>query len=363
MTPTQTQLWVSEVHDGVTDFVAGMRSRSDRGFFRHTWSSDVRRDERWGLINAVFAARVLHMCGGVKAEHRRSIGEFITSFQRRDGGFCDPWLLRRTRRGRWRRGLRGLDLTELRGTRLVTAETRSALTALRHLETPVPNRYQRFEAMSPESVRDYVNDLDWRQPWAAGSHFSAMVVFLCYPYADSNEDERARREVLVDAAFEALAQYRRAEGYWLDPAASEVSEGEKVNGCMKVLLAYEWANRELDAPERIIDLCLTVLNADDACHNLDLVYALEACGRHTDHRRDEVADFLITRLGLLQRFWHADLGGFSFYPQQCVTHYYGAQYAEPANEPDLHGTWLYSFAVALIGRVCGLAPAFNIPRI
>ena len=363
MTLSQPEQWVGEVHGGVTGFVEAMRGRSERGFFRHTWSSDLRRDERWGLINAVFAARILHLCDAVEAEHRQHIGEFIMGFQRRDGGFCDPWLLRQTRRTRWRRGLRGGDLSEIRGTCLFTAETRSALTALRHLKTPVRRRYRRFEAMSPASVRRYVHGLDWRRPWAAGSHFSAMIVFLCYPHNDLSDDEKSRRIMLINAAFEALARYRRPGGCWLDPAAGEVGDGEKVNGCMKVLLAYEWAERPVDEPERIIDLCLSVLNADDACYNLDVVYALEACGRQTDHRRDEVASFLLARLGLLQRFWHAERGGFSFYEGQCATHYYGARYAQPADEPDMHGTWLYTYAVALIARLCGLSPAFTLPRI
>jgi hypothetical protein len=134
---------------------------------------------------------------------------------------------------------------------------------------------------------------------------------------------------------------------------------QKINGCMKMLLAYQWANKVPENIDSMIDLCLTCEVGVDGCNNLDNVLVLYECSKHTLYRQDEIISFCLNRFDLYKKHWWHNQGGFSFFERKSIDHLYGAKIAHAKPEPDIHGTWLHLYGISMMAHMCGMMKQFN----
>jgi hypothetical protein len=78
------------------------------------------------------------------------------------------------------------------------------------------------------------------------------------------------------------------------------------------------------------------------------------CSRISNYRSSDILNFLENRLTLYGKFYHTGTGGFSFYRGKANAIYYGAKITRGKNEPDLHGTVLFTWGISLISRMMNL---------
>jgi hypothetical protein len=225
------------------------------------------------------------------------------------------------------------------------AETRQAYSALALLGEPA--RTPTFPYMrDARSVVSFLDRLDWAQPWGAGSHFSHLLFFLF-------NSDHPRREELIDRSVEYVGRLQRDDGTWY---RGSPSLAQRINGAMKVLTGLKVIGRTaVDRAPELVDTCLAATHDSHACDNFNIVYVLShAAQRAPGYREEEIRRFCLDRLAVYRRYYHPELGGFSFWLDAANRDYYGARVSAGRHEPDLHGTTLFTWGLCVIARLLGI---------
>ena len=92
----------------------------------------------------------------------------------------------------------------------------------------------------------------------------------------------------------------------------------------------------------------------DACNDFNVVYVLYCCNKAVGYRADDIKDFCLGRLSQYRRYYHEDIGGFSFKLDKANDVYYGAKITKGLDEPDIHGTVMLLWGITLISKVLKL---------
>jgi hypothetical protein len=338
--------WIAEVKARLPAFLRSMQGTERPGFYRYSYSGD-RYTERseWGLGNTVFAAKCWYTIGAIGSldgDHRDAMCAFIRSFRDRDGLIYDRFLRRRALAHDLAVTLRGRRWRDPPWAQAKRAESRQAYSALMLLGDPAEPPTFRFMASS-SAVARFIDQLDWTQPWSAGSHVSHLLFFLTH---GSHPD----REALIDQVVARVHDLQRADGAWY---VGEPDLSQKINGAMKVITGLKVAGRtNFDRARPLIDLCLAAAQDSHACDNFNVVYVLEyATNLAHGYRDDDVQRFCLDRLNVYRRYHHPETGGFSFWEGAANERYYGALVSEGHDEPDLHGTALFMWGLAVIAQL------------
>ncbi len=276
--------------------------------------------------------------------------QFIKSFQVNNGNFVDQWLLRRigwdsrislAKHGRFKKAFS--DMQELKA-QTVRAETRQSAATLILLgerpSYPLPMSWQ-----SEQAVREFVRALDWSHPWGAGSHASHLVSFVSMNGGETKDG-------MLEAAFEETDRLLDAKtGTW---GIGEVTHIQRINGAMKMLTAYDWANRPIPYPDRLIDYTLKNTSGEDGCGVLDKLFVLhKATTNAPGYRTEDLERFAIEALQEISAY-HREDGGFSFYRSRAQRWYYGALVSFGEKQSDMHGTVMFTWACAVALSLLGI---------
>ncbi len=353
--------FLGEVKDKLPLFIDEMRGNKP-GFFRHTFSGDIINENvHWGLFNSVCAGRILYILNSLSSDNSKEISDYILSFEKESGYIYDETTLKYSFISRFIGTVMTRRMSSLSGILHKRAETRSSLTCLLNLGIRISGL--KFSIpVDEKEITKYISQLNWNLPWGAGSHFSALIFFLNYPNQNSTSSKIKWNENLINFAFREVEKYRRSNGSW---GLGKIDPIQEVNGSMKMVLAYQWADNKLNMVDRLIDLCLNSKKLDNGCNNLDIITVLYECLKYSDHRSDEIRLFLNSMLEIYRNFWFPQFGGFSFYKNKSISNYYGAKIAESKSEPDIHGSWLNLYGLAMISDICGYNKhfGFKIPKI
>lgn len=351
--------WISDIKQRVPFFIENLRGKTTRGFFHYTLSGDFRNTEDWGVFNSVCGARILYILNALSERDRNQIAEFILSFEHSDGTIIDPFFLEKYRICQVREVFTSLNINRFSSSKneVIRATTRSAYSGLFYLNHIPKKNYP--VPQSKSEVEKFIHKLNWNEPWGAGSHFSAMILFLVFYKMHSDQINQRRVEDLITHAFNLLDSLWNDGGFWgVHPERMPISQ--KINGCMKVLLAYQWAVKQPMHPESMIDLCLENVIGGDGCNNLDNILVLYECSKYRQYRHADIVAFCLERLDLYKEHWWENEGGFSFFGKHSIDHLYGAKIASSKPEPDIHGTWLHLYGISMIAHLCGMNEQFDL---
>lgn len=328
-------------------FVRSMGSAAKKGYYKYSLTGDLRNENvHWGLGNTVFAAKSLYMLDALTEADRDEMAGFISSFQNADNYITDPVVARKLSLAR-RILAFGAGNTPYEQTK--RAETRQAFAALRCLGKKPGFPFAHIPS-DKDGIKKYVHALDWANPWGAASHVSHLLFFLhnnCVLFGG----DKLRTEELIKIALAETDSYRQADGSWHAEGA-QLPAHIRVNGAMKMMTAYAAAERDDFAmPEKLIDLCLASINDGDACNNFNVICVLYYCFRRTAYRKADIERYCTDRLERYNRHYWPEYGGFSFHERRANDIYYGAKISKGLPEPDIHGTVLFLWGIALISRV------------
>lgn len=345
--------WVRSVKPELMRFLGALREPGIPGFYRYSLTGDLRSPGAdWGLANAVFAAKTLYMLEKLEPGEAGTLADFILTFQSQSGHISDPYLRRASRFNRLKYALKTRNLRNLGSEQTMRAESRQSFAALKCLGRRPSRPFLEIPG-DVESIRRYVERLDWSRPWAAGSHVSHLLFFL-KANAEVPETPGMRPDG-ISQVLDLLARLKQADGSWYSDGA-RLPAYEKVNGAMKVLTGLEAAGiSDWDGAEQMIDLCLASLNDSHACNHFNITYVLHCASRKTDHRRNEVELYLLKRLELYRKHYWPESGGFSFYERKANDILYNARVTRGLPEPDIHGTVLFVWGIVLISDILGIS--------
>lgn len=125
-----------------------------------------------------------------------------------------------------------------------------------------------------------------------------------------------------------------------------------MNGAMKVLTGMVWIDLPIPAPEALIDYCLAHPPREHGCAMTDRLYVLQRCAAAAAHRKEDIEREARGFILAARPFFH-ETGGFRYFPDRSQTHYYGVRIAEGRRVPDVHGTCLLAWGLALAADVLG----------
>jgi hypothetical protein len=346
--------WLEGIKNNLFRFIL-RTSEKKFEYFRYSLSGDLYGPGvHWGLGQLVFATKILYMIDKLKdidEEKRKNLGRAILSFQKSNGYIHDPFISKLTWRARVKGFLKNGNLESLLNTRVKRAETRQSFAALFCLGEK-PKKPFLHIPYTKEAIHNYLQSLDWQQPWASGSHFSHLLFFLHYnkELFGLHSDETKR---LIDYAIEWVNKLQSSvDGCWY---RGEATNSQKVNGAMKILTGLSASGRSLFSyPEKIIDTALKIAKGSDACNDFNVVYVLYCCSKVVDYRSEDIKNFCLRRLSQYRRYYHRDSGGFSFKLDKANDVYYGAKITKGLNEPDIHGTTMFLWGITLISKILKL---------
>lgn len=212
-----------------------------------------------------------------------------------------------------------------------------------------------------DTVTSFLENYDWSRPWHAGSHFSHLLFFL-KQNAVLFDYKTEVAEALIDYGSEWVNRIQSPEdGSWYTGVG--VSMAEKMNGAMKILTGLHAAGRyEINYAEQLIDTALTAMNDREACENFNIVYVLYGASKNAPrYRRDDIEKFLMDRVHLYKKFYYPGFGGFSFYQSRANTKFYGKEITAGKNEPDIHGTLMFTWGLTIINEMMDIGLDFKVP--
>ena len=340
--------WIYKLKKDVPLFLERMKGKTTPGFFRYSLSGDLfDESHHWGLGNTVFATKIYYTLGlldSLPESSRQDIIRLIKSFQTPEGTIFDPLVARRAFLREKLSAIKHHDLNNFFHAQTIRAETRQALSTLVLLGEK-PNVYPSDLPKTIQRVQHYLEGLDWTKPWGAASHFSHLLFFLAH-------SELEQKNVLIDVAIEWTNRVQdKQTGCWFH---GRTTLQQKINGAMKVITGFKAANRmSIRYPERLIDLALEARNDRQACDHFNVIYVLKYADEATDssYRHSEIRQFALDRLSQYQRQYWPESGGFSYFLGKANDIYYNAAVSRGLPEPDIHGTVMFLWGIALISQI------------
>lgn len=340
--------WIFELRDKVFQFLQKLKSQTNPGFFHYSLSGDLFDENvKWGLGNTVFALKIYYtvgMLGNLPEDERKATVNLIKSFQNKDGMIYDPLIKRKTFLREKLAAIRNLDFGNFFHQQTIRAETRQAISALRLLGEKPDVVYKGFWREEGE-IEEYLGNLNWKNPWSAGSHFSHLLFFI-------RNSDLENRERLIDFAINWVDNLQNpTDGSWYKGTPNLQ---QKVNGAMKIVTALKVTGRmSFQYPRKLIDLCLSATNNKDACDNFNVIYVLHYANKvaGNSYRVGEIKRFALKRLQIYRRYYFPEIGGFSFLLSKTNVYYYGAKITKGLNEPDIHGTCMFLWGISIIAQI------------
>ena len=224
----------------------------------------------------------------------------------------------------------------------IKAESKQAISTLFQVGH-TNNKNYKFDFSSSKELQNYLENLNWNKPWNAGAQFAGLCVFLKSQNKILNKNEKIRiLKVFIETINDNLT------GAYF--TGKQPSKKELINGTMKVLTGLEWLDIEPMYPNELIDTCLEINPDDEGCDLVDLVYVIYTCSKNSDYKKEEIKLYLINILKKIENHYFYNIGGFSYFKDKSQTHYYGVKVSGGNNVPDIHGTVLLVWAVAMISQ-------------
>jgi len=341
--------WLSNLKPQLIQFLDKLHVNN--GFYNYSLSGDIIPSTiKWGLGNAVFASRIYYLIDALNETKKKQLISFIKSFQDEKGYIFDPVIQKRSRIRRYYHSLRYIDFPNAFNEQTRRAETRQSFAALDSLGSR-PDKPFLHIPYTHKQIKKYIDRMNWDMPWGACSHISHLIFFIAINYRlfrvhQENTDE------LIHFVFDYVNQkYRQADGSWYNKS-SKIPKFQKINAAMKMMTAFQSAKLEdFEQKEELIDLCLSTVNEGHACNHFNVVCVLYHCSLRTDYKKVEIQNYYIKQLEYFKSYFFEEYGGFSFLKDRASPNYYKAVITKGLNEPDIHGTFMFLWGIALITKI------------
>lgn len=340
--------WVLELRDRIPTLLKSY-AVGPPGWYRLCTSGDLLAPgPKAGLGFSCYAAKVMVQCRlweHLQEEHRTGWVRHIQNFQLGPeppgyGQFCDPWV---ESHGRFcynftcLRGRRWGDLFRVNWQNR-WAETRQAVATLKVLGAQPRYPIGGFPT-EPESISQFIQKLDWRQPWGAGAQVGHLLFFMKH-----GEVPEAQRTQCLETVLDGLAKIESSEtGFWHQ---GKVPNQEIINGAMKVLSGLKWWGIGVRQAESLARIAVADVVGTCDCAVTNRLFVLHCLKDQLESLPTAVEPLFCTSLEFIHRFLQPD-GGLSSSPTGSLSRYYYAKVSQGLPLGDLHGLCLLTWAIAL----------------
>ena len=236
-------------------------------------------------------------------------------------------------------GIKSYDSKSVFERKSVNAETKQAISSLYQVGSR--NTLKVEPEFDDKNIIQYLNDLDWAQPWASGAQYSSLCV---YSSTQNSYDQQLLKDFsddLVDVE----------SGFYFINKPSD--KRQLFNGAMKIISGLDWIEHKIHYPKKIIDFCLSNKPVFEGCDIVDYIYVLNMCSKEVNYKKSEVVNLLSELSEEMDVLFNNKVGGYSYYKNKSQTHYYGVKITEGLDAPDIHATLLCTWANIMILETIG----------
>lgn len=337
-------LWLSNLKNEVLNFLEHQKSKNKKGYYSYSYSGDIYDEkQQWNVGSSVFALRCYYTVGINNSKDIEDAKNYILKFQEHNY-FYDKFIYKKSFLKNFLLSIKNNEFFNLFNIKYKTAETRQVLSTLLLFDAILDN----FNVKLPSNIQNYISQLNWKDPWGAGSHF-AHIMFLNKIALKQKQitQEEYLNNVKVALNFLDTIQHSENGGWYNGNPDNRII----INGAMKVITGLQNADISyIKNADRLIDICLESASDEQACDNFNIIFVLHYCNKvlNSDYRYDEIQNFALNRLKKYKAHYKQDEGGFSFYPFSSNVKYYGVEITKGKNESDIHGTFLFLYGISLI---------------
>ena len=352
--------WLHNLKENVFRFMEQMESKKREGFYKYSFSGDFYSDDlKWNVGSSVFALKIYYIIGLIDSTKINNISNYIKSFQKQDNSIYDSLIFKKTYPRNFLSSIKHKNFDNLFNSQYKRAESRQSYSSLMMFDK-LPTMTKGYNIpVTEEKINKYLSNLNWNQPWGAGSHFSHLLFFLNLNHKTNNLRKEDYDSAIQFAVNWISKLQNNNDGTWYKGITSNRF---KINGAMKIITGLNIIDKvNFKFPEKIIDLCLNSINDNTACDNFNIIYVLNYCSKilFRNYRQDEIEEFALNRLRIYKEHFHEELGGFSFFQNKANTHYYKFNISKGKNEPDIHGTVLFLWGISIICQILKIDSSVN----
>lgn len=230
----------------------------------------------------------------------------------------------------------------------IRAETKQCIATLEQIGMKPLIPYTDFPK---DDLEEFLDQFDWSKPWSAGAQFSGLSVFIKTQISDESKKEEFSEAMSRFISSKVNSQ----DGTYY--SGSQPSKSQAVNGAMKVLTGLDWLERDIHYPKKLIDLCLETIPNSEGCDLVDIVYVLFRCSSETSYRKSDIISYIKNLELQITKHFYPNEGGFSYFINKSQHNYYGVKISKGADTPDIHGTILLTWALAMMHEI--VSPSDN----
>jgi hypothetical protein len=356
--------WINKVDENIPDYFETLQKNNSRYQIKPMEKGMTSVGKKIELGYSCFALKSYFITGrwkNLSDKEKNEWTSFIKRFQKNDNrfpsnSFIDPELINdydnfNLNRDSKRVIKKILSLSdknkyinhETNLQNAVKAETKQAISSLVQVNEREFREYNNFPN-SYEDINNYLNSLNWKYPWSAGAQFAGLCVFVsCLNNIDLKNELTGYLSTFADSIVNNDGAYYKGE----QPNSSEV-----INGAMKMFSGFDWIDKKIHHPEKIIDLALSIKPSHEGCDLVDIVYVLFMASKQVTYRRKEVQKYCEELIPVIKLHYFEEKGGFSYYLNRSQKYYYGLNISKGLNTPDIHGTTLLLWALSMIFKLC-----------
>ena len=228
----------------------------------------------------------------------------------------------------------------------IRAETKQAIATL--FEVGYSNNLEYLEFPKEDSdINEYLNSLNWSNPWTSGAQFSSLCVFS---RTQLNKSESEKSILYLYDYLEKVLDSENGLYY----TGNQDNKNELINGAMKVITGLDWLDLPIHYPEKLIDFCLSSKPNQEGCDIVDIIYVLYKCVNQTNYKRKIIQQYLEDLKPIINKHFKETEGGFSYFTENSQQYYYGIKFSNKNNQADIHGTTLLLWALSMIEEISDL---------
>jgi hypothetical protein len=343
--------FIKEIQDNIKiNFIDKLRLKDNSGF-RWTIAGDLFKvGKKCGSPQAAFTLRIMKILNILDKDDEKIIFNRLLNTHNTNNTYTDKCVTFSSIPSRIYQFIKTRNIDHIYNKFNQRAQTRQVIAALVNLNKKPENIYLPIDPTS-ESVSKFLHNLNWNNPWGAASHLNGLIFFIKYSsLIDSKKNE------LYDAIENTLRLYLNEDGSF-SKAGKSLSLEEKVGSFMKIIMAFSLIDRHNDwINNNMIDISLEFSNSlcnKDACKSFNTLYVLSKCAK-LGYKTTEIETFIIQEVNMIQQYYYEEYSAFSFYKNKSQIRFHFGFITKGLNEPDLHGTAMYVWALYLIAEALGI---------
>lgn len=347
MEKNELENWIKEIKENILLFIKEINV-DKKVFCKYSAKGNLLPNSLlWGLSNDVFLLKIIYILDlKFSNSFYQKIFNHIDLFKSKEERYYDDSNL--SRLGLLRNIIKNKSLRNnfnyLEKNKI--AQTKQTLAVFYLYNKPFKN----IDILVPENIENQIRNLNWKEPWGAGSHFNHLIFSLSMKNSKSKE---------IEKCFEILNNsYIKEDGWY----TGKPSARQKINGVMKILRAMNLysnfsgknlflKNYSKNFWENIINLVLENNSRFDSCDYFNSIYVITNSSKilSNKYRYEEIDIFIKKTLNEFKLYYYPKYGAFRFSDKK-LKFFLGAPIAYTRNSPDIQGTLMYIWALAIISN-------------